>query len=478
MNKHARYSTARLLTLSALLLALGCSRTQSRPEVPPGLAAAGKHSIADVAEQSLPSVVNIASSKLIQRQESPFFNDPFFRFFFKHPFFRHRRAPRERRQRSLGSGVIVGAGGIVITNNHVVDKSHEIRVTTAGGIELEAEIVGRDEDSDLAVLRLKGDTSELRPLPFGDSDTLRLGDVVIAIGNPFGVGQTVTMGIVSAKGRTNMGIVPHEDFIQTDAAINPGNSGGALINMRGELIGINTAIVSRSGGYQGVGFAIPSNLARRVRDSIVEHGKVLRGWLGIAFQDLTPELAAAMGITGRRGALVSDVVEDSPAANSGLQRGDVVLQLNGRAVQDASHLRTLIASAGAGTTVSLRVARGGASRTIEVQLTEDPTRAGGQTQLGADEGALGGVALANLDDETRREHSVPDRIQSGVVVESIARTSRAAASGLRPGDILLEINRQPIQSAQQFVQLYRRATSRVLLLVWRQGSTLFLLLGK
>jgi serine protease Do len=437
--------------------------------------------IADVAERSLASVVNISSTRVIRDRSgphgSPFFNDPFFRHFFGRRFFGTPH-PRERRARSLGSGVIVTRDGTVLTNNHVVEHAEKIRVTLADKRELEAEVVGTDPKSDLAVLKLKGEPGSLSPIAFGDSSRLRLGEVVIAIGNPFGVGQTVTMGIVSATGRANMGIVDYEDFIQTDAAINPGNSGGALINMAGELVGINTAILSRTGGYQGIGFAIPSNMARPIMDSLTRDGKVVRGWLGVAIQDLDPDLARALGTKQERGVLVADVREGSPADKAGLERGDVVLSFNGRKVDSTARLRNQTAAAGKGARVKLGILRDGARKTLEVTLGEMPAHRGGVARLDRSRGVLGGMTVQGLDRATRSKLGVPERVTHGVVVKEISRRSPAARAGLRPGDVILELDREAIRSVGQFTRLYDRAEGKVLLLIFRSGSTMYLLVTK
>ncbi len=265
-------------------------------------------------DRVLPSVVSISSTRVQRMPQHPFF-----------PGFPPMGGQRELRQEGLGSGVVVGPG-VVVTNNHVVDGADEIRVTTKGKRELVAKVIGTDPKSDLAVLRVEGDTSQLVPIQFGDSSRLRLGDVVLAIGNPFGVGQTVTMGIVSAKGRADVGIEDYEDFIQTDAAINPGNSGGALVDMEGHVIGINTAILSRSGGSVGIGFAIPSNMAKPIVDSLVSQGRVDRGFLGVTIQDIDQDLAQAMGLQTTDGVLIADVQPDGPGAKAGIQRGDVILK--------------------------------------------------------------------------------------------------------------------------------------------------------
>jgi serine protease Do len=438
-------------------------------------------SIADVAARSLPAVVNISSTKVIRRQAqrlSPFFNDPFFRHFFGGRMSPFGRIPRESRQKSLGSGVIVGKDGIVLTNNHVVEHADEIKVTLQDKREVKAKVVGTDPKSDLAVLKLDGDFKDLRSLAFGDSNRLRLGDVVIAIGNPFGVGRTVTMGIVSAKGRADVGIVDYEDFIQTDAAINPGNSGGALINMAGELVGINTAILSRSGGYQGIGFAIPSNMARPIMESLVKHGKVIRGWLGVSIQNLKPEMARALGTKIQTGVLISDVTAGSPADKAGLKRGDVALKLNGEELDSTGRLRNLVASAGAGAGVSLEVMRGDRRLTLTVKLGEMPATAGGVARLDRGEGVLGGLTVTGLNEASRDKYDVPQRIGNGVVVQEVDRDSAAASAGIQPGDVILELNRQAVTSVEQFKSLYQAATGRLLVLVYREGSTMYLLLSK
>jgi serine protease Do len=464
-------------TRTALLLLLavaGCGNHDGKVDVAahPALGRQA-HGIADVAERSLPAVVNIASTKVVHSQGHPFMSDPFFRQFFGDRMF---GVPRARRKRSLGSGVIISKDGVVLTNYHVVERAQAIKVVLSDRRELAARLVGADPKSDMAVLRLEGDLDDLRPLPLGDSSKLRLGDVVLAIGNPFGVGQTVTMGIVSAKGRANVGIVDYEDFIQTDAAINPGNSGGALVNMRGELVGINTAILSRSGGYQGVGFAIPSNMARPIMESLLSRGKVVRGWLGASVQELSPDLARALGLKATDGVLVSDVAAGSPAARAGVRRGDVIQRINGEQIDTPGRLRNLVASAGAGARIKLGLLRKGSQpATVEIQLTEMPTTAGGVTRLGRREGALGGLTVVGLSPAVREKYNLPERLSQGVVIEQVARGSAAARAGLRPGDVILELNRQPIVSVDQFASVYRQSRGQLLLLVYRDGETSYLL---
>lgn len=438
--------------------------------------------IADVAEKAVGGVVNISATRVVKqdpRQLGPFSRDPFFRDFFGgNPF---ESIPKERRQNSLGSGVIVSADGVVLTNNHVIQNAEDVRVTLADGRELGADIVGTDPKSDVAVLRLQGSPDNLRPLAFGDSSALRLGDVVIAIGNPFGVGQTVTMGIVSALGRGNVGIVDYEDFIQTDAAINPGNSGGALVNMRGELVGINTAILSRSGGNQGVGFAIPSSLARPTMESLLQDGKVVRGWLGVGIQDLDDDLADALGLSIKDGVLISDVAEGSPADKAGLQRGDVVVALDGAPMKSTSKLRNRVALAGPGKTVALDIVRKGKKKTLKVSLGELPGELAGGSSSPSNapgESDFLGVSVSGIDAAARRRFGLEDDVKSGVVITGVQGQSRAARAGLRPGDVIEEVDRTPVKGPAHFQSLVGESESRVLLLVNRKGTTLYVAIGK
>jgi Do/DeqQ family serine protease len=327
-------------------------------------------SIPDIAERVVDSVVNISTSKAVRggpAESDPFFTDP------DSPGFGTR--PSQKRLASMGSGVIVTSGGRILTNAHVVNGADDIKVTVQDGTDYEAKIVGIDPKADLAVLQLKGKVPALKPLSFGDSSQLRLGEVVLAVGNPFGVGKSVTMGIVSAKGRGGMGIEEYEDFIQTDAAINQGNSGGALVNLRGELVGINTAIASRSGGYQGIGFAIPSNMARPIMEMLVKDGKVVRGFLGVNIQTVTAELARENNLGASRGAVVAGVQPNSPAAKAGLTNGDVIVSLNGSEIRSSDVLRNTIALLRPGTTVDLEVVGPGAGakkKLVKAKLGELP----------------------------------------------------------------------------------------------------------
>jgi len=326
---------------------------------------------ASIAKAVMPAVVNVSSVHVIRTYErySPFLNDPFFQQFFGGGMYDYV-VPRERRELSLGSGVLVDEQGTILTNHHVIEQASEVKVSLSDGRELKARIAGVDPRTDLAVLRVDG--GGLPKAVLGNSDGLEVGDVVLAFGNPFGLGGTVTMGIVSAIGRGNIGVADYEDFIQTDAAINPGNSGGALVNTRGEVIGINTAILSRSGGYQGVGFAIPSNMAREVLESLLRHGRVLRGYVGLGLQRLTPDLARSFGLPDARGALVTALDPDGPAAEAGLRRGDVILSLRGRPIASDEELRTQMSRLKPGERASLGVARDGRRFNVEVVLGEPP----------------------------------------------------------------------------------------------------------
>jgi len=327
----------------------------------------GPVSYATAVAKAIPTVVNIYTSKTTIEPGNTLFDDPLFQRFFGDRF---SSRPRMRQQTSLGSGVIISDEGYILTNNHVVAAADEIRVVLADGNTLQASIVGTDPESDLAVLQI--DAQDLPVIPIGNSDTLRVGDVVLAIGNPFGVGQTVTMGIVSATGRSQLGINTFENFIQTDAAINPGNSGGALINARGELIGINTAIFSKSGGSQGIGFAIPVTLAKGIMDSILDKGRVVRGWLGIAGQDITPALAQSFHLKAGQGVLVSGVLEGGPADRAGLQPGDIITRIDKQTPANAHEILTIISALKPGSEVTIEGWRGGKRFEIEAEISERP----------------------------------------------------------------------------------------------------------
>ncbi len=436
------------------------------------------HTVIAVAKQAKASVVNVSSTMKVNEGQgfseapSPFFDDPFFRRFFGEEFQRRFREPREFRQEGMGSGVIVSADGYIVTNNHVVEHADEIEVSLPDKRKFKAKVIGTDPKTDVAVIKIEA--TGLPILPWTDSGRLQVGELVLAVGSPFGLTQTVTMGIISAVGRANMGIVDYEDFIQTDAAINPGNSGGALVNLHGELVGINTAIFTRTGGYMGIGFAIPSNMVRTVMDSLITHGKVVRGWLGVSIQELTPDLAKEFGVSETSGALVADVLEDSPASKAGFERGDIITELDGKPVRDPTHLRTLVADSAPETKVTITLLRDKRRKSLEVLLGELPKDMSAQTGSEAAKGkhALAGVQVGPLSRDEAREL----RIKGGVVVHRIDPASLAARVGLQEGDVVREVNRQAVTSVEEFEQQVGKlkAKDRVLLLVTRGRATIYL----
>ena len=440
-----------------------------------------KTGFAPVVKGVLPDVVNISTSKVVKASEQPMQQDeipPFFQQFFGQQMpgagpGGHMQRPRDQREDSLGSGVIVSPEGYILTNNHVIDGASDVRVTFADKRQLKAKVVGADPKTDIAVLKVEG--NGFPSITIGDSSKAEVGDYALAIGDPFGVGQTVTMGIISAMNRGNLGIEDYEDFIQTDAPINPGNSGGALINDRGELIGINTAILSHgSGGNEGIGFAVPINLARQVMNQILDHGKVNRAYLGIMIQDITPAIAKAMGITDMKGVLVGDVSPEGPAKKSGIQRGDVILEVNGKPMADSRTLRMAISMMTPDTSVKLKVVRNASQSEVTVKLGELPAaKEEAKEEGGASKGALEGVTLENLDADTARQLGLPSSV-AGVVVTDVSPSSPIAASGLRRGDVIQEVNHHAVKNVSQLEDAIGKAGSDALLLVNRQGNTMFI----
>lgn len=433
---------------------------------------------APVVKRDQPAVVNISSSKVVRTEGGGIFGpmDPFFQQFFGDGFSGPFQVPRQRLERSLGSGVIISPDGYLLTNNHVVDGATDIEVTLSDKREFKAHVIGTDPKTDIAVLRV--DAQNLPTLPLGDSAKVEVGDLVLALGNPFGVGQTVTMGIVSATGRGNLGIEDYEDFIQTDAAINPGNSGGALVNDGGELIGINTAIISGgSGGNQGIGFAIPVNMARTVMEEILKNGKVTRAWLGVMLQEVTPEVAKAFALSKTAGALVGDVTPGSPAAHSDIQKGDILLSVDGQPVSDANQLRLKISMMKPGTKVRLDVFRNGRKIEVPVTLGELPSDSSAAGNNAAEPGnALQGLSIDELTPEIARELGLRPGTQ-GVVISGVDSASPAAEAGLQRGDVIAEVNRKPVRSVAEFEQAAKQARRQpVLLLVNRGGSTQYVVL--
>jgi serine protease Do len=434
-----------------------------------------RHGYSTVVKRVLPAVVNISSSKTVkQNTEFGGDEDQLFRQFFGRSF---GNVPRERREKGLGSGVIVSSDGYVLTNNHVVDGATDIEVTLHDKREFKAKVVGTDPRTDIAVLKIDG--SGFPTLALADSSKVDVGDIVLAVGNPFGVGQTVTMGIVSATGRSGLGIEQVEDFIQTDAPINPGNSGGALVDEDGHLIGINTAIVGGSGQNAGIGFAVPVNMARHDMDQIVAHGKVEHAYLGVVPQDVNPSLAKAFN-TQTMGALVSEVSPDSPASHAGLKSGDIIQTVNGQPVENANQLRLRIGEMSAGAAVNLGVLRDGKEISLSVPLGEFPStqeRAsnGRPGSRRGDSSGLPGVEVETLTPEMAREMQVSSQTK-GVVVNNVNGDSKAAIAGLERGDVILQVNRRPVTNTSEFQQALSAASNGqpVLLLINRQGTNLFL----
>src|SRR5690349_20372045 len=431
-----------------------------------------KNGYASVVDPALPAVVNISSTKMVKQQNNIpgfAFNDPFFRQFFGDQFDRQQAAPQTEREYSLGSGVILNPDGYVLTNNHVVTGASDIEVFTQNKKKYRAKLIGTDPHTDIAVLKI--DATNLPSLTLGDSSKLKVGDVVFAIGDPFSIGETATMGIVSATGRDLGGAIEHyEDFIQTDAAINPGNSGGALLDLHGDLVGINTAIVTGgSGGNQGVGFAIPINMARNVMEQIVDHGKVIRGHLGVAVQSVDADMAKAFGLSQGGGALVAEVTPGSPAAKAGIERGDIILDLNGQPVNQPDDLSLNISELSPGSTVHLKISRNGATRTVDVTLDELTESAEKSAPGQPGTPALQGVQVQNMTPAVARDLGISPTT-SGVVVTSVDPSSAAASAGLQEGDVIQEVNRKPVRDVAQYNRTLAASGHQSVLLLVRRGE--------
>ena len=452
------------------------------------------NSYAPVVKRDSASVVAVYSSKKVQsRDMSQLFNDPVFRHFFNVPGQGGEgegegenggggnggRHPRESIQQSLGSGVIVTSDGYVLTNNHVVEGADDVKVKFGQPEkEYKATIVGRDTEADVAVLKI--DATGLPAAVLGDSDLLQVGDTVLAMGDPFGIGLTVTHGIVSALGRNSLGIEAYEDFIQTDAPINPGNSGGGLFDSSGRLVGLNTAILSHSGGSNGVGFAIPINLVKSRAEQGIPSGKVARGFLGVALQPLTPDLATQFGVT--TGALVADVNPDTPAARAGLKAGDIVTRLNGKTVEDYTQLRLSVSEMIPGTEVTLDVMRDGKTQVFHVKLGERPTKSlaggGDHPSSTGDQGVLNGVTVGDITSEIREQLQLPAGVHGAVVTE-VDPDSASAKAGLARGDVILELDRKPVHNADEAVKLSDEIKGpKVLVRLWRGGSSRYVVVDE
>jgi len=428
--------------------------------------------LSEVADAVRPAVVNISTTSIETTEDNPFgdmFNDPFFRHFFGDQFGEpgHKR---KFKSSALGSGVIVSENGYILTNNHVVKGADEIKVILYDKREFKGKVVGTDPRTDLAVVKINA--KDLPTLSFGDSGKLKTGDVVLAIGNPFGLNQTITMGIVSAVGRSNIGLADFEDFIQTDAAINPGNSGGALVNGSGKLVGINTAIFSTSGGYMGIGFAIPSDMAKTVMDSIIEHGRVIRGWLGVSIQNLTPELAKSLGIKATEGALIAGIEGDSPAEKAGLKRGDLVTELNGKKIADVTNLRNMVAATAPGTRVDFKVIRNGKELSITATLGEYHEKK--VVKKTAYDNALEGVTVQELTSSLRDNLNLPKGLV-GVAVTDVEHDSPAQGL-LQKNDVIQEVDRKPVRDTQEYEEIVSKIgkNDTILLLIYRDGGSVYL----
>ncbi len=451
-----------LMQLWLLPLLLALAGAPAAAHLPPSVNGKPLPTLAPMLEHVTPAVVNIASIGKVRVQQNPLFQDPFFRQFFNIP-----DQPQERQTQSLGSGVIVDAKhGYILTNNHVIKNADRINVTLRDGRQFRAKLIGTDPASDVAVIQIPA--KNLTALPLADSSKLQVGDFVVAIGNPFGLGQTVTSGIVSALGRTGLGIEGYEDFIQTDASINPGNSGGALVDLAGELVGINTAIIAPNGGNVGIGFAIPVNMARDIMDQLIKYGHVRRGQLGVTAQDLTPELAKALDISGHKGAVVAQVDKGSPAAKAGLKAGDVIVAVDGKPVSDAAQIRNRIGLLMVGQTVRLDILRNGKPETIKAVIAQPQMTKMDGKRLSPE---LEGAELNNI------EQGMPDYGQvKGVLVAGVAPGSPAWNAGLRSGDVILSVNRHPVHSLAQASQAAAGSRGRLLLNVKRGNAAMFVLI--
>ncbi len=450
------------ITCASIMLLLGPIQSNGAG-LPLALDGETLPSLAPMLEDVLPSVVNISTEGRVSTGSSPFQSDPFFeRFFNMMP----DSQPRQRRTQSLGSGVIIDSeSGYVVTNHHVIENADQIRVRLDDGRSFEAKVVGADPEADVAVIQIPA--QGLKAINIGDSDSLRVGDFVVAIGNPFGLSQTATSGIVSALGRSGLGIEGYEDFIQTDASINQGNSGGALVNLRGELIGVNTAILARGGGNVGIGFAIPVNMVVSLTAQIIEFGEVRRGRLGVHIQDLTPELAQAFGVEAGSGALISKVIPDSAAKAADLREGDVITMVNGRAIKGATELRNVIGLARADEEIELTYIRDRKSFNKKIRIRAVVAESGRGIQISE---SFAGARLEDVDDSSSQNG------QPGIRVVEVASGSAAWQAGLRSGDIILSVNRQWVFSLEDLVQIVNGRTSGLLLNIQRGESALFLVI--
>ena len=463
MARHFSLTANSLASLSgmALLMAL-LYLSSAQAALPRAVGGQEVPSLAPMLEEVTPAVVNIATEGRVQVRQNPLFADPFFRRFFNVP-----DQPQERKTQSLGSGVIVDAGrGLVLTNNHVIANAVQVTVTLRDGRHLDAEIVGSDPGTDVAVIKVPAEL--LTDIGVANSDDLRVGDFVVAIGNPFGLGQTVTSGIVSALSRSGLGIEGYEDFIQTDASINPGNSGGALVNLKGELVGINTAIFSRGGGNIGIGFAIPINLALQIMEQLLDNGMVERGFIGVQVQNLNADLAEAFGIKNQKGAIVNSVLPGSPAEKAGLLPGDIITSINSKPVKAASDVRNHIGLLPVGEQVMFEVLRDGERKTLEARVAASKELILSERIL---DKRLEGITLGDIEEG----HPYFGKIK-GVLITVIQRGSRPWSAGLREGDIITSVNHKPVTDLQVFMQLVDNNENTLLFRVIRGDAAAFLVI--
>ncbi|MDH5256354.1 MAG: DegQ family serine endoprotease [Gammaproteobacteria bacterium] len=454
--------TKRCLILAALIILFNTAVGAAVP-VQALAAASGQEmpSLAPMLDRVTPAVVNISTRSKVLVKDNPLLNDPFFGRFFNTP-----ERYREKESQSLGSGVVVDAKkGYILTNNHVIDKADEITVTLRDNRKFTAKLLGTDPDTDIAVIQVNA--KNLTDVGFSDSDVLRVGDFVVAIGNPFGLGQTVTSGIVSALGRSGLGIEGFEDFIQTDASINPGNSGGALVNLRGELVGINTAILSKSGGNVGIGFAIPTNMVKDIMNQLVTTGEVKRGRLGVYVQDLTPELARAFGMTQLDGAIISQVHPASPAEKAGLKAGDVIVSVSSRRVNNSADLRNVVGLLRVGREVALEIVRNGKKQKVSAIITaQEQQRIDGKMLSNIFSGAVLGIV---------RQDGINSAQNSGIQVVKLAKNTPAWNTGLRKDDVIIAVNRALVSDFEELKKALRRSQRGILLNVRRGDTGLYLL---